>query len=83
MGRNIPLDLHLEHLNRLCNTTTGHLCVNKTEDAIVRCSKALGTVHSVLDMFDRNNSVHDPNGSHNRLSYEKDARKTTSNFTCI
>ena len=53
VGRNIPLDLHLEHLNRLCKTTIAHLGVNKTEDAIVRCSKALGTVHSVLDMFNK------------------------------
>lgn len=54
-GKNIPLDLHQEHLNKLCKTCIVGPGANKGEEAIVRCSKALGTLQNVLTAFDRNN----------------------------
>ena len=47
-GRNIPCDLHLEHLNRVCKAAISNLGVNKTEKAITRASKELGTLSLVL-----------------------------------
>ena len=43
-GCNIPNDLHLEHLNRLCKTAIKGLGANKTESCITRVGKALGTI---------------------------------------
>ena len=34
-GRNIPADLHMEHLNRVCKEAVRGLGVNKTDEAIV------------------------------------------------
>ena len=72
IGKNIPLDLHQEHLNRLCKTSIECLGANKTDNAIVRCGKALGTLHSVLEQFDANNSMSDVGGAHQKPSYKKD-----------
>ena len=71
-GKNIPLDLHLDHLNRICKTSMGHLGANKTDDAIVRCGKALGTMYRLLEKFDRDNSVSDVSGTHLKPSYKRD-----------
>ena len=63
-GKNIPLDLHLEHLNRICKTIIEHLGANKTDDVIVRCGKALGTMYRLLEKVDKDNSVSDVSGAH-------------------
>ena len=63
-GRNIPLDLHQEHLNRLVKTTIDGLGANKTGAAIVRCGKALGTVSGVLKHIDSSMHVARPSDAH-------------------
>ena len=57
MGRNISLDLHQEHLNRLLKDIVKGLGSNKTEVAIVRSSKALGTLHNMLSQFDKDDHL--------------------------
>ena len=70
-GRNISFDLHLEHLNRLCKESIKGLQVNKTKEAIVRNSKALGTLEPLLAQFDNDNNVSQPNGAHQSPSFRK------------
>ena len=48
-GRNIPEDLHQEHLNRVIKDFIRGLGANKTEDAIMRIGKALGTLFPVIE----------------------------------
>ena len=58
-GRNIPLDLHMEHLNRMAKDAMRNLGSNKTRIAsISRVGRALGTLAPVLDQFDTENCVH-------------------------
>jgi len=71
-GRNIPLDLHQEHLNRLCKSCVKSLGSNKTKDAIIRCGKALGTLDSLLNNFDQTNHVVSESGAHHSPSRKKD-----------
>ena len=40
-GRNISMDLHMEHLNRLCKTAIEGLGANKSQKAIIRVGKQL------------------------------------------
>ena len=47
-GRNIPCDLHLEHLNRVLKTAVGDLGSNQTEASIARLGKCIGTMAEVL-----------------------------------
>ena len=56
-GKNIPMDLHQKHLNRVCKTSIEALGPNKRGGGIVRCSKALGTMQLMLENFDRDNTV--------------------------
>lgn len=71
-GRNIPLDLHQEHLNRLCKDCVKGLRFNKTKDAIVRCGKALGTLNTVLNNFDENSNVPTVSDAHHSPSFKQD-----------
>ncbi len=71
-GRNIPGDLHQEHLNRIVKNSIRELGVNKTETAITHVAKALGTLFPVLHQFDEQNHVPDCAGIHHAPTSEKD-----------
>lgn len=59
VGRNIPLDLHMEHLNRFAKDSMRNLSSNKTQAATVaRVGKSLGTLTTLVENFDAENSVH-------------------------
>ena len=74
-GHNIPMDLHLEHLNRLVKNSIQSLGPNRKGEAVVRCGKALGTIHTVLENFDQDNNIEPPSGAHSSPSYQKDLGK--------
>lgn len=71
-GRNIPEDLHQEHLNRVCKDAIRGLRANKVDAAITRIGRALGTISPVLDQFDDQNNVTKLSGAHKAPSAEKD-----------
>ncbi len=68
--------MYLEHLNRLCRYSVRNLQVNKTEKAIVRVGKTLGTIAPVLDNYDNVNNVTHPSGHHKEPSSKKDIHLT-------
>ena len=41
-GKNIPLDLHMEHLNRVVKDHVATLGANVAESCIIQCGKSLG-----------------------------------------
>ena len=88
-GKNIPADLHMEHLNKLAKDAIKGLRSNKTEKAIVRVGRALGTIFPVLLNFDEENNITLPSGAHNVSSCKKDlviltgALKQSKNFQQI
>lgn len=65
-GKNIPCDLHMEHLNRVCKNAVYGLQANKTPDAIVRIGKSLGPLMDILQEFDDLVDVKAPSGAHHR-----------------
>ena len=71
-GRNIPFDLHMEHLNRMVKTIITGLGANKTKEAIVRCSKAVGSIDEVLQQYDKCNNVTSPSGAHRKPPSKKE-----------
>ena len=75
-GKNIPNDLHCEHLNRLCKDSIAHLGANKTESSVNRIARALGTIQPVLDTFDNANNVNSPSELHREANSEKDFKNT-------
>ena len=71
-GRNIPCDLHLEHLNRLLKEAVRGLQANKTSAAISRVGKSMGTLSDVVEQFDESNDVQVPSGCHHAPATVKD-----------
>ena len=73
-GRNTPLDLYQEHLNRLCKECIKGLGSNKIKVSIVRYSKALGILEEMLDNSDEYNNVSIPSSVHQPLSCHQDGQ---------
>lgn len=73
-GHNIPCDLFMEHLNRLCKEAIAGLRANKSEKAIIRIGKAIGTLHPVLDQFDAVNAVASLSGIHSQPKSLRDLK---------
>ena len=65
----------MEHLNRLIKTAIEGLGANKSKKAITRAGKAVGSLCSVLDSFDREADVPTPSGKHSEESRQKDLNK--------
>ena len=74
-GANIPSDLHMEHLNRMCKDALSNLGANKTPKAIERVGKALGPLHDFLQHFDKITEVHTGGSSHTTRSESLDLQK--------
>ena len=51
-GCNIPMDLHMEHLNRSCKTAVANLGANATPKAIVRIGRCIGPLTDLCTAFD-------------------------------
>ena len=52
LGCNIPADLHMEHLIRICKQAVAHLGANKTPPSILKISHALGMLQKMMHNFD-------------------------------
>ena len=72
LGRNIPADLHMEHLNRMCKLAVTHLGANKTPNSISKMGKALGTIVRLMDTTEDIFSIPLNSSSHKVYSDEKD-----------
>ena len=51
------MDLHMEHLNRLCKTAVDGLGSNKAENAIMCIGKTIGVLDPLLENFEDENNV--------------------------
>ena len=71
-GHNIPSDLFMEHLNRICKMAVQGLGANKTANALQRVSKAVGILDEVMKKYDEDNAVREKLGKHTTSSYTKD-----------
>ena len=72
-GKNISMDLHMEHLNRLCKTAINGLGSNKAaKKAITRVGKTVGVLDGLLENFDRENSVMSTSDRHTTRSIKQD-----------
>lgn len=70
-GKNIPCDLHLEHLNRALKTAICHLGANVVPQAVERAGKCLGEMISVCHHFDKLSGINPVSTSHSAAHMEK------------
>ena len=71
-GKNIPMDLHMEHLNSVCKDAICGLGANKTPNSIQRIGKCVGVLKSVADKFDEETGLNENKGHHTVTSTNKD-----------
>lgn len=71
-GKNIPLDLMVEHFNRVFKADLNTFRSNIGEKSISRSSRAIGTMKEMLDKFDTQMKVKKPSGRHVGPSHQKD-----------
>lgn len=74
-GKNIPCDLHMEHLNRECKTALSGLGSNITDKSIQRIGQSIGKTVEMLENFDEINLVTKQSGFHTSRSSKKDVEK--------
>ena len=71
-GHNVPVDMHMEHLNKIAKCAFGFLGSNKTKKAITRIGQSIGTLSPVLDNFDEDNHIQDESRTRKRPTNQKD-----------
>ena len=77
-GRNIPCDLHLEHLNRSLKTAICSLGANILPNAIERAGRCIGTVVSLCHHFDTSCGIVPASTAHSSAKLEKDIQVTVN-----
>ena len=74
-GHNIPVDLHLEHLNRRLKGMLHGLGSNITPESVQRTSRALGMIKAVCTNFEEVSNITPTKDYHSTPSFEKDLLK--------
>ena len=77
-GRNMPADLHMEHLNRTLKTALTALHSNITDKAIDRIGRSVGIMQHVSKAFLHELHVKEDKGSHNPPSFSRDLATVTN-----
>jgi L1 cell adhesion molecule like protein len=73
-GRNIPMDLHMEHLNRDLKQAIGHLSSNVNNTTIDRIAKSLHKLSIIKSNFDSCTEVAQGSSYHSTPSFSKDLK---------
>ena len=71
-GKNISLDLRLEHLNNFLKSFLKRTGPNMTEQAADRISKSIGVLKDMMDITDTELGVSKSSGIHHALDHTKD-----------
>lgn len=70
-GRNIPLDLHLEHLNGFLKSFLKGLGPNLNESSVARISQSIGVLKEIMEHTDEELGVGKRTGAHH-INMDKD-----------
>ena len=65
-GHNIPLDLHMEHLNRVVKDHVSNLGANVAEKSILQCGQSLKGLMEACSNFDEQVNLHKSSTSHTK-----------------
>ena len=71
-GKNIPMDLHMEHLNRTFKSSVAHLGPNVIRPSLQRTGRAMKPLHDVQLHFDHVTNVTAESAYHSTASTKKD-----------
>ena len=72
-GRNIPMDLHLEHMNRRLKSTMRNMGSNMTESSVRLAAECIQVVESICSKFEEHTSRCALNSQkHSSPSFQRD-----------
>lgn len=74
-GKNISMDLHMEHINKECKQAMGSLGSNIGDTAVSRIGKSIGELMKVSQQFDAVNNLKEESGRHPRRTAQLDLEK--------
>ncbi len=74
-GRNIPCDLHNEHVNKLIKQVITNMGGNMTDDALKRSARSVSTLQALCHKFDKCSGVPFGTHSHSTRSDVQDVGK--------
>lgn len=74
-GHSVPVDLHMERLNRTVKDYVGTLSGNISESTILQCGKSLGGIQKMCSTFDDEANIHASSTAHTRASTKSDEKK--------
>ena len=78
LGRNIPCDLHNEHMNRLIKFIITNMGSNLTEDALQNTVRSVSTLDALCHKFDRESGVPYGTSAHSTKPDDTDVKKVVS-----
>lgn len=73
-GRNIPCDLHNEHINKLYKDIVANMGANFTEVASTRAARAVSSLERLALAFDKHTGIHPEATAHTTREDEKDVK---------
>ena len=71
-GHNVPVDMHMEHLNRTLKGYAAGVGANISSDSIIQLGKSLNGMMAVTESFDMANNIHRSSTKHTRKSAQRD-----------
>ena len=74
-GRNIPCDLHNEHVNKQFKEIVENMGSNFTQQASTTAARSVTTLTSLAEKFDRATGIHPESSAHTRRSDRDDVIK--------
>lgn len=74
-GCNIPMDLHMEHLNRTLKSILSNVGANITAKNVVKAGKSLRAVHKVCAAFQMDTAKSSISAKHPYPAFNKDLQK--------
>lgn len=77
-GRNIPCDLHNEHVNKLFKEIIANMGANLKEEALTRAARSVTALASMRETFDKESGVPVSTTAHSTRSNEDDIRRVVS-----
>ena len=80
-GKNIPCDLHMEHLNRVCKESISGLGANITDHSIQRAGRSVGRCNEILANLDELAGVRPESDYHTVRSSQADLQKILQQLT--
>jgi len=82
-GKNIPCDLHIEHLNKRLKGMLRNLGSNVKESTIVHAAKSIGIVHHICQLFEEETSHHKQAKKYGVPSSSQDLLKLTTELAAL